>query len=423
MSQQKEVNPLQNSRSEFNTPTEEETKTEYSENNHHDENNNNNIKYIAQFHTSNWYCQERGKEMEPNCLKYELDHIYMKREYTKVVELIFKSIGMQGINQEFNDGDELLSYIFSDDSIANFLKMFKLLKVPIVIRREILDTFLRCLLKIMNNMKGDTGAEYMIIKYLNVIEYEIIRKNGVLPKSQKFSKSHVASFMTQIWEFKARVLIHVMKNTKLNKYLLTQCIGLLQRCIHVKESLLFLISDEIKKKDVTVNEQGVDIRFKFTVIDTCYQTNIRSYSFWKVISECYELLEMDTCSKKCTYHANSLTRCYSLFTHLQNTKTYTKEKINMFTVEEEKLESSYLRKDISKDIPEEIKDIIILDDSEDNMFEFDRKFVDIYINNGRTIYSILSEQRGMKSNETLHDNMPSREGDDDAPRTFDASQL
>src|SRR3989338_8322606 len=75
--------------------------------------------YIAQFHTTNWYCQERALPMmmEPSCLKYELDHLYLKREYVRVLELIFFSVGLNETHQGQNhaDDDIVLKFIFRED--------------------------------------------------------------------------------------------------------------------------------------------------------------------------------------------------------------------------------------------------------------------------------------------------------------------
>ena len=406
--------------------------------------------YRAAMQTTDWYVQANQQasmdKSENNALKWELDHLYLKRCYIKIIVVVFRGMGLTLDHLHCNENEleenwQLVEEICNRETAQQFIKKFLSEKIPIVIRREKLDTFLRSLLKLsskivqhtsdnqsMENLSlGKRLLENLLI-YFNLVESEVILKTSNQAKTQRFSRSHKASLLAFIWESSASIRLQIAKNyesvfTNPNegRVLVTTAISLLQQALHCKESLMFLLMEEggkqIKKLETT---EGLDLTFRYTLVDTTYQTKLRSSTTWKILSDCYDYLKIELCTSKCSYFARSLTRFKSLFSSLASEqRTYSKEKINIFPEEEiADIDKCFLPQQYI--IDEQVGSLT----STQEVIGFDRDFVEIYIFNPKTIHTLLSEQRGLSSEVSDDSAVLKRDdGDEDAPRTFDASQL
>ncbi|KAG2386972.1 hypothetical protein C9374_002007 [Naegleria lovaniensis] len=337
--------------------------------------------------------------------------------------------------------DEFLQNYFSKDVVYQFPKKFNTSKIPVVLKRELLDAFMRCLFKIVIcyciNEKSEFSQDLkrtviqQVITYYSVIEKEILDTNQQMAKSNRIPRSHKANFLLSIWDLKAQTQLlmaqHFLSKDEANS-MVTSSVLLLQKCLHCKDSLLFILEEDGKKpkqhsqSTESENSETTSFDFRFTLVDTCYQTSVRSSSIWKHLAECYLYLGMELCYHRSSYFSRSLTRINSLFNSLATKNSYSKEKIHTFPEEEltkHTIEECYLS-NISNEL-----DTIPFPTVEDAI-AFDKKFAEVYLFNVKTIHSILSEQRGLKSTEDIDDSLIKRgdeDDDEDAPRTFDASQL
>ncbi|KAF0984510.1 hypothetical protein FDP41_000409 [Naegleria fowleri] len=408
------------------------------------------IEYRAKIHYSNWYASgDIGNENNINQsssgsferdksdrIKWEIGHLYLKKQYLNVIELIFSTINLKNTDRLSNQDDEyLLQNYFSNDTVFQFSKKFITAKLPVILKRELLDTFIRCLFKIVNcycvNVKPENTQELKrtvvqkTITYYSVIEKDILNNNQQMSKANRIPRSHKANFLLDIWDLKAQTQL-IMAKHFLSKseatHVVMSSVLLLQKCLHCKDSLLFMLEEDGKKpKQHSENLEGTNLDFRLTLVDTCYQTSTRSSSIWKHLEECYSYLEMPLCARRSSYFSRSLTRINSLFNSIATKHSYSKEKIHTFSEEELSgctIDECYL--------PNITNAFEIPFPTVEDAIAFDKKFVEIYLFNTKTIHSILSEQRGLKSTEDIDDSLIKRgndEDDEDAPRTFDASQL
>lgn len=243
-------------------------------------------------------------------------------------------------------------------------------QTPMFVKRELIQTWARSLSHLSST------KENCYEELLNRLNQLVDKLNVDLFWNKHNTIKSKASFQLFIWEQQARIFLNsgTCDVHDINTTLLKEAAHLIQKCIHCHVSLPALNSEyHVKREDASTN--GGTQSF----LDSLYMTRVRSYSLWKLLSQCYKQLGMTGAFTASDRHASSLTDV-----DYQEHKIYRSGTLN----------NSNIVTSIDA-FEDSMWYIQFPDDGDENGSKhlFDVQFVNIYLNTSDSIHQVMHTQR------------------------------